>query len=735
MASASSLARLVDGLASVFEDPISFDVLQDAVVAKCGHSFSKDSLNEWFRRNPQRPSCPLCKSELHPETDLVSDTTMNQAVNQYLSLRQTLLEQRSLPVRSDTEYKKFYDALADGLTEGVRSGAFLEQAHEAMRDFVSGKLGSEAHKAYFQYTGLPLLCLTILKRTYSKPESIHHCTGFLCDTMKIFVNVLAQAEPINPPTPVFLVLSKLLSARMVFYRPGPWDDPATPATSFIDVCRMHLSTITSANAADPFPGLEYFPEPTKPCAWTHVLVLNAFARAGGFQALLRWVSSSRTLLTLKSILRLVLQASMILLPAAAKLVLANFPTLIFERLLQFASTPQDQVTSIQQQTYRKVSRISLSIMRLHLSSGTIKSKMLRFNIEIQLCRLGLVATAASKLSASKRLLQRLDRVQTDDANALQALLTLAAEGTVMRRLYPGSDKHLTLEERHQLLSMKVRIIQRLAQLGLCLEGDLHFLIRRALACVDPKSRSLMYKAVFVGCRGTRKVSASLLEYLSSQLVQIPVSRAQDVDVGALKQCARWTAHFETTSPTTLSLLQHLWSIFDEQVERSVRSMALSSLLEIVLDGHAHPHSWRTAWFTWLLDLTASDEHLASCVLFFEAYLCSDLAGKKLRFEELAYLEKQFHFVDVLAAGLSKHRGNTPVLASLSPSELEVERLLTDGALQLVQLIQKKEIHLSGESCTLLADFFEEPFSEMTATQKKSLGAVGRQLRERKATAR
>jgi hypothetical protein len=48
--------------------------------------------------------------------------------------------------------------------------------------------------------------------------------------------------------------------------------------------------------------------------------------------------------------------------------------------------------------------------------------------------------------------------------------------------------------------------------------------------------------MFVACRATRKVSASLLEYVSAQLVQIPIAHIQDVDVGALKQCARWTAH-------------------------------------------------------------------------------------------------------------------------------------------------------------------------------------------------
>jgi hypothetical protein len=52
-----------------------------------------------------------------------------KAVEQYLSLRQTLQEQRSLPVRSDEDFQQYYDALADGLAEGVRSGAFLEQAH------------------------------------------------------------------------------------------------------------------------------------------------------------------------------------------------------------------------------------------------------------------------------------------------------------------------------------------------------------------------------------------------------------------------------------------------------------------------------------------------------------------------------------------------------------------------------------------------------------------------------
>jgi len=45
---------------ATFEDPITLDLMEDAVMAPCGHSFSKDSIEQWLAPQGQ-DFCPLCK--------------------------------------------------------------------------------------------------------------------------------------------------------------------------------------------------------------------------------------------------------------------------------------------------------------------------------------------------------------------------------------------------------------------------------------------------------------------------------------------------------------------------------------------------------------------------------------------------------------------------------------------------------------------------------------------------
>jgi len=46
---------------AIFEDPVTFEVMRDAVVSSCGHSFSMASISQWLSNHD---SCPICKHTL-----------------------------------------------------------------------------------------------------------------------------------------------------------------------------------------------------------------------------------------------------------------------------------------------------------------------------------------------------------------------------------------------------------------------------------------------------------------------------------------------------------------------------------------------------------------------------------------------------------------------------------------------------------------------------------------------
>lgn len=49
---------------AIFEDPVTFEVMRDAVVSACGHSFSMASISQWLERHD---TCPICKHVLRVE--------------------------------------------------------------------------------------------------------------------------------------------------------------------------------------------------------------------------------------------------------------------------------------------------------------------------------------------------------------------------------------------------------------------------------------------------------------------------------------------------------------------------------------------------------------------------------------------------------------------------------------------------------------------------------------------
>jgi len=50
------------GLSVIFEDPISFEIMDNAVITICGHSFSESTITNWFKSKAL--CCPMCSKPL-----------------------------------------------------------------------------------------------------------------------------------------------------------------------------------------------------------------------------------------------------------------------------------------------------------------------------------------------------------------------------------------------------------------------------------------------------------------------------------------------------------------------------------------------------------------------------------------------------------------------------------------------------------------------------------------------
>jgi len=67
---------------SPFDDPISFEIMEDAMVTPCGHSFSKATIIDWLEK-PSRKHCPICKKELSKD-QLQPNYSLRDAIEHHL---------------------------------------------------------------------------------------------------------------------------------------------------------------------------------------------------------------------------------------------------------------------------------------------------------------------------------------------------------------------------------------------------------------------------------------------------------------------------------------------------------------------------------------------------------------------------------------------------------------------------------------------------------------------------
>jgi hypothetical protein len=69
------------GLMTIFEDPISFEIMDKAMMTPCGHSFSEETINNWILK---KNHCPLCNKTLK-KSDVLPNYALRTAIARFLT--------------------------------------------------------------------------------------------------------------------------------------------------------------------------------------------------------------------------------------------------------------------------------------------------------------------------------------------------------------------------------------------------------------------------------------------------------------------------------------------------------------------------------------------------------------------------------------------------------------------------------------------------------------------------
>jgi len=73
-------------LSNIFEDPIDFEVMENAMITKCGHSFSDRTVRDWLKEHNH---CPLCNEELL-ESELKPNYALRNAITRYSTMKEKM---------------------------------------------------------------------------------------------------------------------------------------------------------------------------------------------------------------------------------------------------------------------------------------------------------------------------------------------------------------------------------------------------------------------------------------------------------------------------------------------------------------------------------------------------------------------------------------------------------------------------------------------------------------------
>lgn len=74
------------GMLTIFEDPISFEIMDKAMMTPCGHSFSEESIMGWLQTHRH---CPLCNKTLR-KTEVLPNYALRTAIGRFLTAQRRL---------------------------------------------------------------------------------------------------------------------------------------------------------------------------------------------------------------------------------------------------------------------------------------------------------------------------------------------------------------------------------------------------------------------------------------------------------------------------------------------------------------------------------------------------------------------------------------------------------------------------------------------------------------------
>jgi len=107
-----------------FEDPVRLEIMRDAVVTSCGHSFSAETLTEWLAK---QPSCPVCKHVL-TTADVKPNYALREAIQQYLTASPPVSQAALVPLRGVAKelHPDHQESASDVLERAFRSDAYIK---------------------------------------------------------------------------------------------------------------------------------------------------------------------------------------------------------------------------------------------------------------------------------------------------------------------------------------------------------------------------------------------------------------------------------------------------------------------------------------------------------------------------------------------------------------------------------------------------------------------------------
>lgn len=71
-----------ESMGFVFEDPVTYEIMEKAVMAPCGHSFSETTVADWHK-DDEETTCPVCNTNFYKQ-DVVPNYKLREAIDRYL---------------------------------------------------------------------------------------------------------------------------------------------------------------------------------------------------------------------------------------------------------------------------------------------------------------------------------------------------------------------------------------------------------------------------------------------------------------------------------------------------------------------------------------------------------------------------------------------------------------------------------------------------------------------------